>query len=167
MGGPGGPPHEGSLRLEDELSLQLDYSRGGVRAQTGAVDGRRLANRLGDLAELAAVCVRVWESKVRMIQEVEESCTYRELALLPFRNDEGLLYVEVRVKVSRATKLIAALSSKIIYWIHEIRRVIARGGLSVHELRSGYPAVNVWRSHDIGENRGRGRRACASEQASL
>jgi hypothetical protein len=43
-----------------------------------------LTDRLSDLSELAAVCICVWESKVRVIEEVEEPCAYGELAFSHF-----------------------------------------------------------------------------------
>jgi hypothetical protein len=126
-----------------------------------------LANCLGDLSELAAVCVCIWESNIWMIEEVEEPCAYRELGLLPLRHREGLLHIEVRVEVSRATKLISALSAEIVCRIHEIGRVIAGIWLPVHEQRRRCTAVDVWRIHDVGEDRGRGGRSCTFEQATL
>ena len=135
--GEGGDPRKSppsfACRLKDKLRLQFDHPWRRVRAQTGTVDGRRLANRLGDLSELAAVYVRVWESKVRVIEEVEEPCTYGELGLLPLWHGEGLLHIEVRVEVTRATKLISALSAEIVCRIHEIGRVIAGIRLPIHE----------------------------------
>jgi hypothetical protein len=72
-GRPGeGRPRTSSLRLEDDLSLQLNYSWGCVRAQTGTINRPRLADRLSDLSELIAVHVGVGEGKVRMIEEIEK-----------------------------------------------------------------------------------------------
>src|ERR1700693_913549 len=131
----GRSPPSFARRLKNKLRLQFDYPWRSVRPQTGTIDGRRLANRLGNLSELAAVCICIWESEVRVIEEVEEPCAYRELGLLPLRHSEGLLHIEVRVEVTRATKLVSALSTEIICWIHEIGRVIAGCWLPVHELR--------------------------------
>jgi hypothetical protein len=160
------PPPSFARRLKDDLRLQLDHPWRRIRAQTGAIDRRGLAHRLGDLSELAAVCICVWEGEVRVIEEVEEPCAYGKLGLLPLRHGEGLLHTEVRVEIPRATKLVSALSTKIICRIHEIGRVIAGIRLPVHESRSRCTAVNVWRAHDVGQDRGRSGRACASEQSS-
>src|SRR5579863_6655855 len=125
MGGPGRAALTKFASSEDELSLQFNYSWRRVRAQTGTINGRRLANRRGDLSELVAVGICVWESKVRVIEEVEKPCSYRELGLLPLWQREGLLHVEVRVEVTWAAKLVTALSREIIGWVSKIGDVIA------------------------------------------
>jgi len=91
--------------------LYFDYPWRRVRAQAGTIDCRRLTDRLSNLSELIAVYVCVWESKVRVIEEVEEPCSDRELGLLPLRHSEGILYIEVRVEVTRTTKLVPALGA--------------------------------------------------------
>src|SRR5580658_6284629 len=167
-GRPGeGRPRPSSLRLEDELSLQFNDSWGCIRAEPRTVDRRGLTNRLSDLSELIAVHVGVGEGKVRMIKEIEEPCSHRELSLLPLRHSESLLHTEVRVEVSRAAKLVSALSAEIVCWIREVRCVIAGSWLPVHQSRSRCAAVNVWRAHDVGQDRSRSSKACASEQAPL
>ena len=65
---PGKSPPSFACRLKDKLRLQFDYPWRRVRAQAGTINGRRLANRLGDLSELAAVRICVWESEVRVIE---------------------------------------------------------------------------------------------------
>jgi hypothetical protein len=128
--------------LKDELRLQLNHSRRSVGSQSRTVDCGRLADGLGDLSELAAVGVRVRKGKVRMIEEVKESCSNRELRALPFGYVRGFLHVEVGVEVTGATKLIATLGVKIIGW----------------DVRGAY---------HIGENRSRAGGICASKQTPL
>jgi hypothetical protein len=122
-------------RLKDKLRLQFDYSWRRVRPETGSIDCRRLTDRLSDLSKLIAVHICVWEGKVRVIEKIKESRTYRELRLLPLRHSEGLLYIEVRVEVTRTPKLVTALGSEIIGWVREIGRAITWIWQPVYELR--------------------------------
>jgi len=68
------PPLSIACSLKNELRLQFDYPWRCIRTQARAIDCRRLTNGLGDLSEPAAILVGVREGKVRMIEEIKESC---------------------------------------------------------------------------------------------
>ena len=101
-----GAPLSIACSLKNELRLQFDHPWRCIRTQTRAIDGGRLTDGLGDLSELAAVDVGVWEGKVRMIEEIKEPRANREPSSLPSRYREGLFYVEISVEVTWATKLV-------------------------------------------------------------
>ena len=83
-----------------------------------------------------AVDIGVGKSKVRMVEQIKEPCADGKLCALPFRYRERLLHVEVRVEVTWATKLIAALGSEIICWVGEICGVVTWVGQTVYQLCS-------------------------------
>ena len=72
-----------------------------------------------------------------MIEEIKESCANGELCALPLRYPKSLLYAEVSVEVTWATKLVTDLGPEVVCWVSEIGSAVARIGQPVHQLCSG------------------------------
>lgn len=161
------PPVSKGGWLEDELCLQLNHSRGSVGPQSRAVDGCGLADGLSDLPELAAVGVRIRKSKVRMIEEVEESRFNRELGTLPFGEIEGFLHVEVGVEVAGPAELITTLDTKVVRRVGEVSGAIAGIGLTIKQLGGRGTAVDIRCPQHVGEHGCGCGRTCAAKQGPL
>ncbi len=62
------PELQHGVSLEGDLGLHFDHSRGSISAQTGTINGCRLADGSEDLSELRVVDIRDREREIRMVE---------------------------------------------------------------------------------------------------
>jgi hypothetical protein len=100
---------ENKLTLERELALDLDQARRSVCSEERSINAGGRVHGQHDRAELSGSDVSSWLIEVRVVEDVEEVGSDRELGAFPLGNFEGLAQLKIGVKEAWPVELVAAL----------------------------------------------------------